>query len=1270
METRQPSTTATTLSSSRWPAGAILGALRLPELAVEVPSLFSTASPPPFLCAASLRNLQCIAGGTPTGARSLAGFLEGARVEVCGHTVVEVAAAGEDVATGTMMVRPAAVGGGGNVDVSLPALRLHLPLAADDVAPAVDGWAAALCAPTGLLLALPPRGGEVAHGGFPYGSVGACLLQLATTTGSGLQPLPPPSHTYDLRLRVRRASVSVALGDAPTLYGEAQGMLLECIPPSVETDRPCIWTCGAPALSLALVAEGGETVAVLPTTEVELRGVAAAGGPSCWAAEVALGSAAAGEEEAGALRASVSSELADALATVQQRLSGLACRLSLAPPSPTMAPGAEQVQQLTTAAAAQQAVTARLGTATHAAQVHLAAARQDLGAALAAHRGGRERAAAGMAGWRAAVAAKELQRRHLAALHHADHAGFLHVGTLTATVVPTATTAGAARDDGATVVVRSTAKAKALLALPRRWCVLRGELLLVYDHPHSFHLERALTLAQHGSGCLREVALADARAGAHHRRVYVLVHTKGEATTAGLPLFLACEAGGAEAAAWRAALQQFFFASEDAASQHHPPPSVSTTATPPPKRRFPLLPSPRSASSTASAGAAHRAPSPASASSLKPPSVFARRPPKAIAAVGTPVTADGPHPPPPPPPSLLLSTPASSAAAAAGPAPCEEPVVLVPTVAVCIAPLAASSGAMASYILAAVSPQASVLLGARESANDEPSSRAASPFPPLPTSAGPATVMRSWGEIAAFHHEYFPRWLQATAAAARQGREQQHAPTGMGPDEAMAYADTLLRGSHALLHAPAAAEAERREQCRVVSLYLQLLVAACPPAAGEGGDDAGSSGCRAALQRFLGLSMLPSLPFLPQEEAAHGAKEEEDPVAVALQSAGARLRRAEAALLRMRLAGSLQAAVAADAGRAAAAERQALCERVAGLEAALAAERARGVALSAEAGQAALARDDAVQAMTEVATDGARKLMLGELRYLSLLRRAHPAAYAAEQEGHSRRHSHHHATKPAGPSPPPPPSSLSAARASPPPPPHVLTRAASSGVGGSLSPRAAATARRLSSAGLEDSSRSVGGRTDGAVTTAHERRQQLEQLLRQPTPPPRSPRSLTPPPTVTATAATQQEGTVTRAHHTEVVFRLKSLLAAREEEARALREALALAQEEAEGRAHRARAWRLLAAGNDEGGDGDGDCGDDDGLFAPWRARMAAERAARLEVEERLAATRAQWAGLVEALSSVGFAEEEGEGMAPEEEWARAWGEYEKLLALAQGLQR
>jgi hypothetical protein len=1224
---------------------------------------------------------------------TLAWSMEGLWVDTCGHRVVEMEADGEDdgsaaaaaaaafVATGTLQQQ--ALG----LDVSLPVVRLLLPLAADEVERVVDVWAVALCTPMAMM---PPLGGEESLQGrcprFPGGSIGAFVIRLLEPRQRQQQPQPRSYSCSSLRVRVRRASAVAALSDGRALQAEARGIHLDAAVPSSDA-ASCSWTGQAAAVSLVLL-RGSEEVAVLAPTAVGLKGVSplllAPGGP--WAAEIVFGGSEDATAGSGGLHVSLASELAEALAAVQQRLSILSRRVGLSPPLALPAAAAaavgererEQPLAATGLQEAQHALSDRLTAAMHKAQTSIAAARAALGAARVAHGEGMQRQAAQAVGLTAALAAKELQRRQLAAVHHADHMGYLHVGTLTA---------------GA---VEERQRAKALLALPQRWCVLRGDLLLVYDHPHSFHLERALSLRHAGpaaSPLLRELALADARTSKHYRRLYALVCARGEgvvgAATAvgsgGLPVFLACEAG-AEAAAWRVAIRPFLEHAQQQQQQQ-----ASSAAPTAPRRRFPLLASPRSASSGGGSTVGATAVTPASSSSHtgRPPlagkaSVFTRRAKAVVAVPGTPVTNEGPTT------ALLLSTPASSAAAAPPSAdgPASKPTLPPPPfVCVSVSP-SPTTATTASYVLT-VGPWA---LGGHErssavSSSTTPGAVVANNEPPQQATASPSpiSVTRSWGEVLAFHNDYLPRWLRTKQQQQQGGRE--HAPTGMGPAEAMSYADQLLRGSHALLHTPAPTEPERQEQARVLTLYLHLLLTACPQQQPDG--DEAVRACRATLQRFLGLPSLPAaMPPSLQDAAAAAAPAPDaaaNPVEEALQAADVRLRRAEAAVLRMHLTGALQAAVAADRERAAAAERAALTRRVQELEEALAAERARVAALEREVGAAVLARDDAVQAMTEVSTDAARKLMLGELRYLNLLKRAHPKAHAAEQESHSRRHSHHHATNGSGSgsSRPmvasPPPFLSSSLRASPPPPAPVLSRASSSGAGGGsdrggISPRNAPL-RQLSSggAGLEDSrtraTATAAAAAAAAATTAQQRREQLEQLLRQPTPPPRSPRSLTPP-LLSSTAVV--EGTVTRAHHTEVVYRLKALVAAKEEEARALGEALALAQAEVEGRVHRACTWRRLAAEEQGEGHGDGDGCDDDGLFAPWRARVALERAARAAAEGRLEASRAQWAGLVEGLSGRGKEEEKGEDVDvdvdPGLEWEWAWREYQGLLGLARGL--
>ncbi len=1257
-----PSTAAP--SSSRWPAGAFWGALRLPELRVEVPS--PSAPDQPIVGLLAARNLQCIMAASAGGARSmLAWSMGGVRMEACGHLLLEVVTEEDGTAAmcqGTAVAAAAAAAGAAaalTLDVSLPTVRLHMPLVEGDAERAVDAWNAALCAPTGLLLLDGQEQGACFLSRFPSGSIGAFLVkqqqQQQQQAPAQSQPLPPPPSysCSSLRLHVRSASVSAALAGGRALQARATGLLFEATPcPTTTTAAApacCSWT-GEAAMMRLVLSHNSKELGVLPETAVQLKATSpplllppsAAGGGSAWTAEMSVGTTGTG------LRASMSSELADALAAAQQRLLTLARRV------------VGEQHLLTTD---HPLLRARLATATREAQTHLAAARQAICMAMAAHGESKQRERARAMRMAAALAAKELQRRHLAAVHHSDHAGFMHVGALSSV--------------SATAPTGHKLKAKALLALPRRWCVLRGDLLLVYDQPHSFHLERALALRDVAAAVapvpvLREVALADAPTSKHHRRVYALVCTRGEAAAAaacaGQLVFLACEVG-TEAAAWRVALQPFLHTGQEhhhhyrrqqqQQQQQQQPlalPSAAVAATPFPKRRFSLLASPRSASS---GGGATATPSSSSSRHGWPPtskphsSVFTWR--AKATAPGTPFTSEGPAS------SLLASTPASAVATAPPPPSCDKPSPAPPSfpssVSVIPPPVTtASTATVASYVVTVLPWVLDPHEGSGGlAANSGLSSHATSPS----SSAAPLSVTRSWTELLAFHHDYVPRWLQTTEER-QLPRQGEHAPTGMGAEEAMAYADQLLRGSHALIQSPAHSEPERREQARVISLYMQLLLAACPSE--EGVEKPAHGGCRAALQLFLGLSSRPTgmpSPSLSRAAAvevedpatAAAAAEAEppllSPVDEALRAADGRLLRAEAAVLRMQLTGALQAAACADRERAAAAATEALARRVHELEAALAEERARAATLEGECSRAVLARDDAVQAMTDVSTDSARKLMLGELRYLSLLKRALPSGYAAEQASHSLRHSHHHATKPTGPSPPPPALFSSSMRASPPPPPALNTT------------------RRLSLGGLDDSSSSSSSSSSrAAATTALQRREQLEKLLRQPTPPPRSPRSVTlPPATAMGQTAADGDGVVTRAHHSEVVYRLKALLAAREEEARALGEALGLAQAEVEGRAYRAGAWRRLAQ---DGGDGD------DGLFAPWRERVARERAGRVEAEARLVTSRAHWAGLVQGLS-VPSEQRGGEGgglegdVEPGVAWVRARREYEEVLGLAQG---
>lgn len=173
---------------------------------------------------------------------------------------------------------------------------------------------------------------------------------------------------------------------------------------------------------------------------------------------------------------------------------------------------------------------------------------------------------------RAALRAKEVQRQHLLAMHHADHVGFLRVGPQ--------------QSKPAQQLKRKGGSSKALLSLPRYWCVLRQGLLLCYDQPHS------LRLVEHFP--LYRCALADyvpQDAKTHYRRAYALVY---RAKAAGPRQFLFVAESEEDLQAWKAALEPHLLTSSTPASpSSRAGPGLSARSTPPP----PQSP-PRSAPST------------------------------------------------------------------------------------------------------------------------------------------------------------------------------------------------------------------------------------------------------------------------------------------------------------------------------------------------------------------------------------------------------------------------------------------------------------------------------------------------------------------------------------------------------------------------------------------------------------------------------------------------------------------------------------------------
>lgn len=130
------------------------------------------------------------------------------------------------------------------------------------------------------------------------------------------------------------------------------------------------------------------------------------------------------------------------------------------------------------------------------------------------------------------LAEKEQQRQHLLGLHHADFAGVMRVGPASSRAL------------------KHRIKAKALLKLPRLWCVLRKDLLLCYDQPHSLHIEMALPLQKFS---LQDFVPSDPPSSRHYGRVHALIwQGKNDPRC----VVFVCESEG-EMASWKMALEPF-----------------------------------------------------------------------------------------------------------------------------------------------------------------------------------------------------------------------------------------------------------------------------------------------------------------------------------------------------------------------------------------------------------------------------------------------------------------------------------------------------------------------------------------------------------------------------------------------------------------------------------------------------------------------------------------------------------------------------------------
>jgi hypothetical protein len=152
-------------------------------------------------------------------------------------------------------------------------------------------------------------------------------------------------------------------------------------------------------------------------------------------------------------------------------------------------------------------------------------------------------------------------------------------------------------------------------------------------------------------------------------------------------------------------------------------------------------------------------------------------------------------------------------------------------------------------------------------------------------------------------------------------------------------------------------------------------------------------------------------------------------------------------------------------------------------------------------------------------------------------------------------------------------------------------------------------------------------------------------------------------------------GGVSQAQHYEVVFRLKSLVVAREEEVVVLKEELARAQEEVKGFEKRVCRWRKEGEeGGREGGIEEEEEEDqeeeEDEVLILWRRRVQEAESRRGEAERQLDESRLHWRRLLTQIDEEEEEVEEGgeggrEGGEKEEvTWGRMRGEYCQLLQL------
>lgn len=900
--------------------------------------------------------------------------------------------------------------------------------------------------------------------------------------------------------------------------------------------------------------------------------------------------------------------------------------------------------------------------------------------------------------WHRRVERKELQRQHALAFHHADFAGFLHVGSL---ISPTSM--GKSKRTSMNGV-----KAKHLINLPRLWCVLRNGLLLCYDQPNSFKIERVLTVSDK-EPCSNSVTLqpftpSDRPSSRFYDRLYALSYCTGDDD----PLFLVCQEV-ADLASWKEALGPYV--KLDGASDV--PSSVRET----PKRAV-LLHRLSSDTRTFRTGKATIDPSPRGSKRFSLKGLGFRKtqgqqhylentPLSQTLALTCSLTHSTPNPPAlkdePTSPSLLSTcTPNITAAASSA---CGAGSDKFKHLSVIAQPLVRTGREHASVVASYTMTSRLVERITRDEHG--------CPQDPLHghVETRSWSVTHSFPVIQAFHEEYTRVWT--TARRDDNKVEAALQADGRSPHEAMGYAHQLLEGAAHLLKMPFPSPLERQEQGVLLGRYWQLVVGTCQA----------HGLCRAFLGRFLRLP-----DWALQNPQPHMESVADEPIPVTTESASAdvaadtidisgdnniqddpllsilsnyeeKLGSICLAVRKCHMTNILYTAVVKDHGQAIERESSAGKQRVEQLQEALQEEKRRGALLVQEVVKAQLIRDDAVAAMTEVSLDAGRKLMESELRYAAFCRKL--PHHLQPQSNHRRRpsrghtptrhvQSHHHATG----------TGAARLKTTSPPSPLQLDGSRDS----SASAKSFVSSRGLSCdrGQVSNLRAALASEADGGVrpvTSPRQRRQQLEELLMS------SNASMSHTLFATSNAKTTASvgnfklsrqlssmdgesssplassevagvtlstsnrcpsptvtGAISQAHHYDVVFKMKGLLAARLEEVGSLKERLKEAEGKVKMYEDRVHRWGVEARESvqmtrKEKTSKVKELGQEaiDDVLDLWRERVGQAEDGRKKAERLLKKSRAQWKRLLTQIK-----EEESDNEIAEEEEVRESGRMEE----------